>query len=121
MDTPFFQVCKADPTVQALLGGVLPRIYPFGEAPQSVAKPYVVYQWIGGDPFNTLNCRPGADRAGLQVDVYGLTQTSSTDVAKAIRYAVELQCNLTSYRGTERETDTKLWRTGFDLTWLVNR
>lgn len=121
MDTPFFQVCKADPTVQALLGGALPRIYPFGEAPQAVAKPYVVYQWVNGSPFNMLNCRPDADSADLQVDVYGLTQASSTDVAKAIRYAVELQCNLTSYRGTERETDTKLWRTGFDLTWLVNR
>lgn len=121
MDTPFFQVCKTDPTVQALLGGALPRIYPFGEAPQTVAKPYVVYQWIGGDPFNTLNCRPKADRAELQVDVYALTQQSSTDCAEAIRYAIELNSHINSYRGTNREEDTKLWRTGFDLTWLVNR
>lgn len=121
MDTPFYLVCKADPTVQALLGGTSPRIYPFGSAPQGVVKPYAVYQWIGGSPFNRLDRRPDADRADLQVDVYGLTQTSSTDVAKAIRYAVELDSHLTSYRGTEREDATKLWRTGFDLTWLVNR
>lgn len=121
MDTPFFQVCKADPTVQALLGGALPRIYPFGEAPQSVAKPYVVYQWIDGDPYNTLNCRPKADRAVLQVDVYATTTQSSTTVAEAIRYAVELDCHITSYRGTNREPDTLLYRTGFDLNWIVNR
>jgi len=121
MDTPFFTVCKADPTVQALLGGTSPRIYPFGSAPQSVVKPYVVYQWIGGAPFNTLNCRPDADQASLQVDVYGLTTQSTTAVAKAIRYAIELDSYITSYRGTDREPDTLLYRTGFDLNWLVNR
>lgn len=121
MDVPFYIVCKADPTVQALLGGPEPRIYPFGAAPQDVAKPYAVYQWIGGDPFNTLNCRPEADRSSLQIDVYGLTTKSSTDAAKAIRYAVETDCYITGYRGNMRDEETKLYRTSFDLDWLVNR
>jgi hypothetical protein len=121
MDTPFFVVCKADATVQALLGGALPRIYPFGAAPQNVAKPYVVYQSAGGFPLNMLNCRPDADSQDLQIDVYGLTQASSTAVAEAIRYAVERDCNVTNYRGTIREEETLLYRTGFDLTWLVDR
>lgn len=121
MDTPFYKVCKADPTVQALLGGPEPRIFPFGSAPQDVAKPYAVYQWVGGVPFNMLNCRPDADRASLQIDVYGLTQKSSTDCAVAIRYAVELSSYVTTYRGTERESETKLYRTSFDLDWLVDR
>lgn len=121
METPFFNVCKADPDVQTLLGGALPRIYDFGEAPQNVVKPYVVYQWIDGDPFNRLDRRPDADSATLQVDVYAATGASSTEVAKAIRHAVETQCNITSYRGTTREADTKLYRTGMDLTWLVYR
>lgn len=121
MDTPFFQVCKADPTVQALLGGALPRIYPFGEAPEQVVKPYAVYQWIGGSPFNMLNCRPDADQASLQVDVYALTVKSSTDCAEAIRYAIETQSYIVGYRGTDREEETKLYRTSFDVDWLVNR
>lgn len=121
MDTPFFQVCKADPTVQALLGGALPRIYPFGQAPEQVAKPYVVYQWIGGSPFNMINCRPDADRASLQVDVYGLTTQSTTTVAKAIRNAIETQSYITGYRGDMRDDETKLYRTSFDVDWLVNR
>lgn len=121
MDTPFFTVCKADPTVRALLGGALPRIYPFGGAPQNVAKPYAVYQWIDGNPFNTLSDRPKADRAVLQVDVYGTTAASSTAAAEAIRYAVELDCHITSYRGTIREEETQLYRSGYDLNWLVQR
>lgn len=121
MDVPFFTVCKADPTVQALLGGVLPRIYPFGQAPQDVVKPYVVYQWIGGEPFNMLNCRPDTDRSSLQVDVYGLTTQSTTTVAKAIRNAIELDSYITGYRGDMRDDETKLYRTSFDVDWLVNR
>lgn len=121
MDTPFYKVCKADPTVLALLGSPEPRIYPFGSSPQDGVKPYAVYQWVGGTPFNMLNCRPDADRASLQIDVYGLTQKSSTECAVAIRYAVELQSYITSYRGTERDDATKLYRTSFDLDWLVNR
>lgn len=121
MDTPFFNTCKVDPIVQALLGGALPRIYPFGAAPQNVTKPYVVYQSAGGFPFNTLNCRPDADSQDLQIDVYALTTQSSATVAEAIRYAVETACNITTYRGTIREEETLLYRTGFDLTWLVNR
>jgi len=121
MDVPFYTVCKADPTVQSLLGGTSPRIYPFGQAPQNVTKPYVVYQWIGGAPFNMLNCRPDADQASLQVDVYGLTTQSTTAVAKAIRYAIELDSYITSYRGDTREEDTLLYRTSFDMDWIVNR
>ena len=121
MDVPFYTVCKADTTVQSVLGGTSPRIYPFGSAPQSVVKPYVVYQWIDGDPYNTLNCRPKADRAVLQVDVYGTTAASSNTVAEAIRYAIELDCYLTSYRGDMRDEETLLYRTSFDVDWIVNR
>lgn len=121
MDVPFYQVCKADPAVLTLLGSPEPRIYPFGEAPQQVAKPYAVYQWVGGNPLNMLNCRPDADQITLQVDVYAPTQAVSTNIAKAIRYAVELQSYLTLYVGNLRDEETKLYRTSFQLDWLVNR
>lgn len=121
MDTPFYTVCKVDATVQALLGGAEPRIYPFGQAPQTIVKPYVVYQWIGGSPFNMLACRPHADRAVLQVDTYGLTAQSSTAVATAIRYAIELDSYILAYRGDMRDEETKLYRTSFDVDWIVER
>lgn len=121
MDVPFYTVCKADAAVLALLGSPEPRIYPFGQSPQAGAKPYVVYQWIGGSPYNMLNCRPDADQARLQVDVYGLTPQSTTAAAKAIRYAIELSSYVTAYRGDMRDEETKLYRTSFDIDWLVDR
>lgn len=121
MKTPFYTVCKADPAVQAALGGAEPRIFPFGEAPMDGPKPYVVYQWIGGNPFNCLSGRPEADRATLQVDVYATSSTSSSDIADLIRNAVELDSYITSYRGTMRDEETKLYRSSFDLDWLVDR
>lgn len=121
MDVPFYTVCKADPVVQSLLGGAEPRIYPFGTAPQNVTKPYCVYQWVGGSPFNMLSCRPSADRAVLQVDIYATTTQSSTSVAKAIRHAIELQSFILAYRGDERDDETKLYRTSFDVDWIVPR
>lgn len=121
MNTPFYTVCKADPTVQSLLGGPEPRIYPFGQAPQDVTKPYVVYQVIGGAPLNYLSCRPTADHTVLQVDAYGITSQSAAAVASAIRYAIELQSFLLAYRGDMRDEETKLYRTGFDVDWLETR
>ncbi|EPN30837.1 hypothetical protein A245_45243, partial [Pseudomonas syringae pv. actinidiae ICMP 19096] len=52
MAAPIFAVCAADPAVQALLGTSPTRLYPFGEAPEGVAKPYAVWQVIGGNPEN---------------------------------------------------------------------
>lgn len=121
MNVPFYQVCKADPTVLSLLGSPEPRIYPFGTSPQEGTKPYAVYQWVGGEPFNMVNCRPDVDRVSLQIDVYAPSQAASTAIAKAIRYAVELQSYVTSYRGNMRDDETKLYRTSFDLDWLVKR
>lgn len=121
MDVPFFTVCKADPTVQSLLGGALPRIYPFGQAPQTVVKPYVVYQQIAGSPFNLLGNRPEADSLVFQVDVYATTSQSSTAVARAIRYAIEENCYVLSYRGDTRDETTMLYRTSFDVDWIVFR
>jgi hypothetical protein len=71
--------------------------------------------------LNLLNCRPDADQISLQVDVYGLTPQSVTAVAKAIRYAIELDSYLTGYRGDSREEETQLYRTSFDVDWFVER
>lgn len=121
MDTPFYQLCKVDPQVQALLGGAEPRIYPFGQAPQSPVKPYAVYSTISGMPYNKLNCRPSADAQTLQVDVYSTTASQATAAAKAIRYAVELKCYVKRYNGDLKEPETQLYRVSMDLDFITLR
>ncbi|MGE7096382.1 DUF3168 domain-containing protein [Pseudomonas fulva] len=122
MTPPIFQACAASAAVTALLGsGADLRLYSFGEAPQGVAKPYAVWQLIGGSPDNYLAGRPDVDSARLQVDVYGTTATSARQVRDAIRDAIELRSNITRWGGEGRDPTTKNYRTSFDVDWMVRR
>ena len=121
MFAPIFAVCAADPAVTALLGSSPLRIYPFGEAPEGVPKPYMVWQTIGGSPENYLAHRPDIDGFGLQIDVYGLCVTQTRDVAKAIRNAIELKATITRWGGDSHDPKTKTYRYSFDVDWLVPR
>lgn len=121
MYAPIFAVCAADPAVTALLGVSPVRIYPFGEAPEGVAKPYVVWQTVGGNPENYLAQRSDIDGFSLQIDVYGLSVTQARDVAKAVRNAIELKANIARWGGDSHDPATKTYRYSFDVDWLVPR
>lgn len=118
---PIFRVSAADPGVQALLGVSPHRLYPFGEAPEGVAKPYVVWQLVTGSPENYLAGRPDMDGYTLQVDVYAPTASSARAVTEAISHAIELQAYVTRWGGETKDTATKLYRSSFDIDWLVPR
>lgn len=120
MIPPIFEVCRMSRDVQMLLGGQLPRLYPFGEAPQDVPKPYATYQLISGAPDNTLTV-PESDHFSLQVDVFGRSQTETLNVFGALRDAVQQKGYVTGYNINGREEDTKLWRLSFDVDWIVDR
>lgn len=121
MFAPIFAVCAADAAVKALLGSSPVRLYPFGEAPEGVAKPYVVWQTIGGNPENYLGQRPDIDGFSLQVDVYGASVTQTRDTAKAIRNAIERHANIVRWGGDSRDPVTQSYRYSFDVDWWVPR
>lgn len=123
MYAPIFTTLKASAAVLALLqsdGGQL-RMYPAGEAPQDVVKPYSTYQQISGSPQNVLDQVPKEDEWGNQVDIYGLTEASVLAVAKAVRDAVERVAYITSWLGISREPDTRLYRMSFEVDWITYR
>lgn len=121
MYPPIFSTCKADAGVTALLGTNPCRLYLFGEAPQGVAKPYAVWQSVGGQPENFLGQRPDADSFTLQVDVYADTAASARAVAVALSHAIEAVAYVTSWRGESRKQETKDYRSSFDVDWIVRR
>jgi len=121
MYPPIFATCKADAGVTALLGSSPCRLYLFGEAPQNVAKPYAVWQSVGGQPANYLCQRPDSDRFSLQVDVYADTASAAREVAIAISYAIETSAHVTAWRGESREQETKDYRSSFDVDWFISR
>lgn len=122
MDPPIFLVCSTDPGVIALIGpDVDCRIYSFGEAPEGVAKPYVVWNLIDGNPENYLAGRPDADGFTLQVDVYATSAVAATQVTVALRDALELNANITRWGASGRDPTTKDYHRSFDIDWITLR
>ncbi|MBB1438903.1 DUF3168 domain-containing protein [Shewanella sp. SG41-4] len=118
---PIFSVCVANTVVTQLLGSTPTRLYPFGQAPQDVAKPYAVWQVIGGSPENYVSGGPDTDTFSLQVDVYAISGSSASNVGDAIRTAIELDAYTTNFNGDSRDEQTGHYRHSFDVDWIVNR
>lgn len=121
MFAPIFQVCAANAAVIAVLGSSPVRFYPFGEAPQDGAKPYAVWQSIGGSPENYLGDVPDVDTFGLQIDCYAESAQQCRDIAQALRDAIEPHAHIVAWRGDSRDVATKLYRYSFDVDWIVTR
>ena len=118
---PIFAVCAADTGVQALLGVTPHRLFPFGEAPEGVARPYAVWQLITGSPENYLAGRPDMDGFTLQVDVYATSAVAATQVTVALRDALELNANITRWGASGRDPTTKDYHRSFDIDWITLR
>ena len=121
MFPPIFTVASADSAVTALIGASPVRLYPFGEAPQGVQLPYVVWQVVSGSPSNYLAGRPDVDGFTLQVDVYAATGASARSVASVLRNAVELRAHIVRWGGESKDEETKRYRLSFDIDWHVPR
>lgn len=119
MGAPIYMVCAGSPGVTELLGAE-PRIYPFGQAPQGVAKPYVVWQVINGSPFNFISGQPSMDRYGIQIDVYADDDVSVEQVTAAVRKAIGPHCYVTGFNIEGQDPVTQSYRKSFDVAWLVS-
>lgn len=124
MTAPIFALLNASDEVKSFLqtGNKL-RAYEFGLAPDAPVKPYLVWQDISGDPQNHLDCPANTDHITIQIDIYTLVPDQLRLIREAARKALELDnsCTVTSLRGNECEPITKLYRTGFDSNWFVDR
>jgi len=121
MYPPIFEVCSASAAVKTALGTSPVRLYPYGEAPQGVTKPYAVWQTVGGAPENYISNLPDADFYAVQVDVYATTATAARNAAKALRDAIEPVAHITRWSGEGRDADTQNYRFSFDADWWLNR
>lgn len=121
MVAPIFKVCADNPDVRSLLGSSPTRLYPHGEAPEGVNRPYAVWQVVSGSPLNYVNGLPDTDRYGLQIDVYATTAVSADAVVTAIRRAIGQRAYITGFGIDTVDRDTKNYRKGFDVAWLVSQ
>lgn len=121
MIPPVFPILSSNTGVTSFLGVSPTRVYPFGEAPQDVLKPYAVWQTISGSPENYLGDLPDADSYTVQIDVYANTSGSVIDSARAIRNALEPVAYVTSLGNTSRDTETRDYHYPMSVDFIVNR
>jgi|ERR1044071_444452 hypothetical protein len=121
MFPPIYAALAAYAPLTALIGTAPVRAYPFGEAPQDVARPYIVWRTIGGEPENYLGQRPDMDGFSLQVDIYANTASSARAAALQARDAIEGVAYITAWYGEDRDSETKSYRYSFGVDWLVAR
>lgn len=122
IDIPIFQLAKADPVVKGFLekDDIL-RVWKFGSAPDDAEAPYVTWQTITGDSNSSLDDRPVSDNVIIQIDVYATDEDVVDQVAKAIRFAIELDCYVVRYGEADKDTVTNMPHYSFDVSWIVNR
>lgn len=124
MTAPIFKLLNASDDVKEFLkANNILRAYEFGLAPDAPVPPYLVWQDISGIPQNHLDCPANIDHSTIQFDIYTLEPQHLRTIREAVRRALEVDnsCTITGLRGNERESDTKLYRTGFDSNWFVDR
>lgn len=117
MNPNLFPILNASAPVKALLGSNPLRVFPWGRAPQNVAKPYVVYGVYNGNPENYISNAPDIDNKGTQIDIYADTGASAESVFSAIRGALEPYAHMTSFATPNLDADTNLYtgRMEFDF------
>lgn len=122
IDIPIFQLAKADPVVTGFLekDDIL-RVWKFGSAPDDAEAPYVTWQTITGDSNSSLDGRPVSDNVIIQIDVYATDEDVVDQVAKAIRFAIELDCYVVRYGEADKDPVTNMPHYSFDVSWIVNR
>ena len=114
-----FALVKASPECQALLGSSPVRFFEFGQAPQLEIAPYATFQHITGSPYNNLSGPAPADHITAQIDVWTNDSPTCKAVANAIRNAVENNCHVTSWLGTNKEEG--FFRTTFSVQFIELR
>ena len=120
---PVFETLSNDSDISTLLssGGIL-KIFDFAKAQQlKPAAPYVVWQITGGAPENYLATTPDVDAWTLQFDIYGNGMAEVSDMAEAIRNALDGIAYITFWGGSTTEPNTKLSRFTFTVDWWQYR
>lgn len=120
---PIFPLLAQSDEVRSLISnddGTL-RAFKFGFAGDEVQMPYVVWRNITGSAFNNINDRPSGDQIIVQIDVYDTDPDIVDQLAQAVRYAIELNCSVSSYRDIDQDPDDKSYHIGFDVIWVLIR
>lgn len=121
MIPPVFTILYASTPVKTLLGSSPLRVFPWGEAPENVTKPYATYIVFSGEPENTLGEAPELDNLRTQIDIWAETVSSCVSVSEAVRDALEPSAHMTSFSSSSPDIETKLFHQRLDFDFFETR
>lgn len=124
MTAPVFKLLNTSDEVKSFFkSGDILRVYEFGLAPDKPKTPYLVWQQLPSSPLNNLDGPAVTDHISIQFDIYTHDVRDIDLIKSAVRRTLEQDnsCTITGLRSNSREHDTKLYRTGFDSNWFVDR
>lgn len=113
LNPPIYALLQADATVTGLVGD---RVYPSGDAPETVASPYVVWSVVASVPEPLLDGAPPTDQYRVQVDCWATARAAAHATATAVRDALEQAGYLLGVNLDERDPDTKEYRLSMDFS-----
>lgn len=111
---PIYNILSADADVAAIVGT---RIYPHGEAPQNVNRPYVTWLLVAGVPEQVLDGASETDRDTVQIDCWHQTGSGVVQLASAVRLAIEPHAYVTNLFLNGRDRETGLYRFALELDY----
>lgn len=117
---PIFKTLNI-PEIQALVGNAPARIFDFGHAPDGAAAPYIVFSQVSGKPHEQIGGAPESDSDLVQIDCYAAERNQIRALAKAVQAALDDAGQSNRLVVQLYESDTKLYRIGFEVDWIVNR
>lgn len=124
---PIYQIISTDPASHALLYDAdteRVRVWDFGYALEYEVfsgpnvKPYVVWQILPSEYDNTLSCPPAFERLMIQFDVYARDPFQATNIHNVIQSPLMPYGQMVMNNGQEFDSETKLYRSGFDFSYL---
>lgn len=97
------------------------RIGRHGEVAQTEVRPYIVWQIVVGQPFDSLSSAPCGDFTTVQIDCYHQTDAGIQQLAEAVRAALDADLIVNRVRVNIRDPDTRLYRVGLEADFITDR
>lgn len=120
MLAPVYRTIRT-PAVAAIVGD---RIYA-NRAPQGVVAPYITWFTVSGVPYPNLSGAPPGDDDAVQIDCWAGPgddqERICTDLARAVRDALDAALIVSRLVIHAREADTMLFRIGLQADFIRSR
>lgn len=111
----------ATSAVKAIVGASPVRIYRHSQAPEDVARPYITWFVVTGNPQDNISGSPCADIDTVQIDCWSESDTQVETLAGAVRNALDAAGHLNTLIIDTYEVGTKLYRIGLQASFIKSR